>query len=107
MKEAQLKYTKHSNINDRYKGWSKMGIRLYYKLIYVRRGNRNTTHNKEMEVKLKYRYKMICGKGSLGEGGADTSVTDVSDDEILVSYNDFTGDSTLNIFHAKTLSCFY
>jgi len=91
-KEAKPKYTKDPNNTDKFKGWSKYGIRRYNYLVKVVQMNRKLTHSIEMEVKLKDGYAKICGKDGSRNGVGEVSGDFESDDEILEAYDGFAGD---------------
>jgi len=93
-KEAMPKYTKDSNMTEKFKGWSKKGIKRYNDLIKVVKRNRLTTHSKNMEVELKGDYAKLCGKDGRRNGEEGLSGDDVSDDESLEAYDGFAGDDT-------------
>tara|TARA_B100000768_G_C10967018_1_gene244145 strand:+ start:73 stop:522 length:450 start_codon:yes stop_codon:yes gene_type:complete len=93
-KEAMPKYTKDPNLTEKFKGWSKNGIKRYNDLIKVVKRNRLTTHSKEMEVELKGDYAKLCGKDGRRNGEGELSGDDLSDDESLEAYDGFAGDDT-------------
>ena len=93
-KEAMPKYTKDPNMTEKFKGWSKNGIKRYNDLIKVVKRNRLTTHSKEMEVELKGDYAKLCGKDGRRNGEGELSGDDLSDDESLEAYDGFAGDDT-------------
>ena len=71
-KEARPKYTKDPNMTEKFKGWSKSGIKRYNNLVKVVKKNRKCSHSNAMEVELKKEYAKLCGKdGNLNEGGGD------------------------------------
>ena len=52
-KEVRPKYTKDANINEKFKGWSRKGIKRYNNLIKVVRLGRMEEVSKEIEIELK------------------------------------------------------
>ena len=93
--EESPKYTKDPNKNEKFRGWSRKGIKRYNDLIKVVRRNRNSIQSKEMDNELKTSYAKICGKIGERNGGGVSSDSDDSDDESLEAYNGFAGDSTI------------
>ena len=90
--EANPKYTKDPNDKEKFKGWSKDGIKRYNYLVKVVKRNRKLTHSKEMEVELKDKYAKLCGKDGKRNNEGDLCEGYESDDESLEAYDGFAGD---------------
>ena len=62
MKESKPKYTKDSNLNEKFKGWSRKGLKRYDELVKIVTNQRRATISLELEEELKNKYAGICGK---------------------------------------------
>ena len=56
-KESKPKYTKDSNLNEKFKGWSRKGLKRYDELVRIVTNQRRATISLELEEELK---KQIC-----------------------------------------------
>lgn len=76
-------------MNEKFRGCPYKGTKRCNHLIKVVRWNRNSTHNKKMEIELKTSYAKICGKLGGRNSGGVSSDSDDSDDESLETYDSF------------------
>ena len=93
-KEARPKYSTITNENEVSKGWSRKGIKRYNDLVKIVRSGRRTEFSKEMEIDLKLKYAVLCGKSGIANSMGENGDTDDSDDEDLEAYDGFTGKLT-------------
>ena len=89
--EETPKYTKDPNVNKKFNGWSRKGIKQYNNLIKVVRVGRNAQVSKEMEIELKLKYSRICGKRSVKNSLINYSDPGDSDGEDSEAYDGFAG----------------
>ena len=94
-KKARPKYTKDTNVHEKFKGWSRKEIKRYINLIKVVRLGRDSQVSKKMEIELKLKYARICEKNGVRNGLEDYSDSDDSDGEDLEAQDGFAGDLTV------------
>ena len=95
-KESKPKYTKDSNLNEKFKGWSQKGLKRYDKLVRIVTNQRRATISLELEEELKNKYASICGK--MTELDREINETDEeSKDEDYEVYDGFEGERIRSI----------
>jgi len=103
-KEARPKYSTISNESEVSKGWSRKGIKRYNDLVKIVRSGRRTEFSKEMEIDLKLKYAVLCGKSGISNSLGENGDSDDSDDEDLEAYDGFAGELTaINVEHTDAV----
>ena len=92
-KESKTKYTKSKgNINAKFKGWNRKGIKRYNLLVRTVKKNRSLAHSLELEMKLKQKYEGIFKDSNHSNIlGNESKNEDVTSDEDVDAYDGFAG----------------
>ena len=104
-KESKTKYTKSKgNVNAKFKGWNRNGIKRFNFLIRNVKKNRSLAQSHELEIKLKEKYEGICKDSNQGNTSLnDSEHEDVSSDEDVDAYDGFAGDDILTETEEETI----
>ena len=96
-KESKTKYNKsEGNLNAKFKGWNRNGIKRFNFLVQNVKKNRSVEHSHELEVKLKQKYEGIFKVSNQGNAIINkTENKDDSSEEDIDAYNGFAGDDIL------------
>ena len=96
-KESMTKYTKsEGNLNAKFKGWNRNGIKQFNFLVRNVKKNRSVEHSRELEVKLKQKYEGIFKVSNQGNTIINESENkDDSSEEDIDAYDGFAGDDIL------------
>ena len=93
--EARLKYNRVECVDKKFKGWDRISIIRFNKIVAAIKKNRDLTESKDMELQLKLRYVHVSGKG------AETDNVDSDDEDCeldkINGYYGFVGDTEINI----------
>ena len=109
-KESRTKYTKSKGVTQaKFKDWNSCGIKRYNFLVRNVKNNRATVRSKELEERLKDKYKAIFKQNNKGEtiindGEDEDNSSDEDEDEDEDAYDGFKGDYPVSESIDKTIS---